>query len=122
VEFNEPLCSPYWDQFKEKVRLTFFGDATSLFTPSSRAAPQKARGDVYVLFSPLSFRFNTYHRGLKHIWKAYTKAKTERSCALQRLMTFMDNTLITRIPVLIGSVLLSKMSCPFCLLTVIARS
>jgi len=57
VEFNEPSCSPYWDRFKEKVRLTFLGDASCYFTPSFRAVPQKARGDVYVLFSPVVVPF-----------------------------------------------------------------
>lgn len=57
MEFNEPLCSPYWNQFKDEVRLTFLGDATLLFTPSFRAVPQKAPGDVYVLFSPVVVPF-----------------------------------------------------------------
>ena len=57
VEFNEPSCSPYWDRFKDKVRLTFLGDASLLFTPSFRAVPQKARGDVYVFFPPVIVPF-----------------------------------------------------------------
>ena len=88
-----------------------FSQIISLFNFNSRAAPPMAPDDVYVLnlFPPIIIRFKIYHnRELRPTWRTSTVEKTERSCVLQHLSTFMGDTLTSLIPALIGSVLLSQ--------------
>ena len=110
MEFNEPLCSPYWDRFKDKVRLAFLGDVTLHLLLVLGLHRRRLGATCMSCSSPTLIHLNIYHRESKPIWKIYMMEKTERSCALQHLMTFMDNILITRIPVPIGSVLLLRTS------------
>ena len=46
MNFNEPLCSPYWDQFKDKVCFCFFFGGPASPSPFSRGAQPKGPGDV----------------------------------------------------------------------------
>jgi hypothetical protein len=109
VDFDEPLCSPYWDQFKDKVGLYCFDGTTFPIHIYSKGCTAEGSGR-HVGLETVSLDYYRvliyipYHRDSKPTWKTSTKEKMERSFARQHQMTSMDNTLTILIPALIGSV------------------
>ena len=54
VDFDEPACTPYWDQFKDKVRPDCPRNRYSFIYPDLRVVLLKARTDGYVSNMSLS--------------------------------------------------------------------